>query len=253
MRELHTAPRLAALLIGLFTLGVCVAASREQDPTVQKLTELDGRLLRIERVLNNQSLLDMAQRDDSLQNDLRALRGQLEELQHSVDIMRDQQRDMYSDLDKRMQALESGAAPAAAAPVTGAGGTASGGDAAAYQAAFDLLKNGKYSEAAAAFSKFLASYPQSNLADNGYYWLGETHYVLKDFPQATRDFQTVLDKYPDSRKTPDALLKLGYTQYELKSYKDARATLRRLVQQYADTSSAKLAQQRLAKMDAEGH
>jgi len=58
--------------------------------------------------------------------------------------------------------------------------------------------------------------------------------------------------YPDSAKLPDALLKLGYTQYELKNYKAARAALQQLIKQYSDSNSARLAQQRLTKMTAEG-
>lgn len=249
----HRAAWWLICMVGL--IGCATARDREKDPTVQKLTELDGRLLSIERVLSNQSLLDLSQRNDSLQMDLRALRGQLEELQHSVDVLRDQQRDLYGDLDKRLQALEgAGVAAPAATPAVPSGPSAGApsGDNEAYQAAFNLLKGGKYNDAAVAFTQFLTNYPQSGIRDNAQYWLGETHYVLKEYPQAAKDFQTVLDKYPDSRKIPDALLKLSYTQYELKNYKEARANLKRLVQQYADSSSAKLGQQRLAKMDAEG-
>lgn len=243
-------------LICVLGLSTCAMAARERDETVQKLTELDGRLLRIERVLNNQSLLELSQRNDAVQQELRALRGQLEQLQHEMETIRNQQRDFYGDLDKRLQALEGGggAAPAAAAPVaTPVAPTApAGNDQAAYQAAFELLKAGKYSEAAAGFTRFTSDYPQSALLDNAQYWLGEAHYVLKDYPRAVQDFQTVLNKYPSSRKVPDAMLKLGFTQYELKNNREAREVLQRLVQQYGDTTSAKLAQQRLAKMDAEG-
>jgi len=69
---------------------------------------------------------------------------------------------------------------------------------------------------------------------------------------AMRDFQTVLSKYPNSAKAPDAMLKLGFTQYELKDYKAARVTLTKLTTQYSDSKAATLAQQRLAKMSAEG-
>lgn len=238
--------RLGTTLMCCLLLAAC-ATPREQDPTWQKLTEVDGRVLRIERVINNQSLLDLAQKNDALQNELRGLRGQLEELQHSVDTVRTQQRDLYADLDKRIQGLES-----SRAAVQSANAAAQVNDRDAYQTAFNLLKDSKYTEAAEAFTHFLSSYPQSGLLDNAQYWLGEAHYVLKDYSQAQRDFQTVLSDYPNSAKLPDALLKLGYTYYELKNYKDARATLKRVVDQYADTSSGKLAQQRLAKMTAEG-
>lgn len=236
----------ALWLLSSLLLTAC-ATPREQDPTWQKLTEVDGRVLRIERVINNQSLLDLAQKNDALQNELRGLRGQLEELQHNVDSVRTQQRDLYADLEKRIQALENNKTQAAVRT-----DTPQINDRDAYQTAFNLLKDSKYPEAAEAFTHFLASYPQSGLLDNAQYWLGEAHYVLKDYTQAQRDFQAVLDTYPNSAKLPDALLKLGYTYYELKNFKDARATLKRVADQYPDSNSGKLAQQRLAKMTAEG-
>lgn len=238
---------LGLTLVCSLLLSAC-ATPREQDPTWQKLTEVDGRVLRIERVINNQSLLDLAQKNDALQSDLRSLRGQLEELQHSVDTVRDQQRDVYADLDKRVQTLEGNRAAAQSAQAA-----SQVIDRDAYQTAFNLLKDSKYNEAADAFTKFLTTYPQSGLLDNAQYWLGEAHYVLKDYPQAQRDFQAVLSNYPNSAKLPDALLKLGYTDYELKNFKEARANLKRVAEQYAETNSGKLAQQRLAKMTAEGH
>ena len=127
-----------------------------------------------------------------------------------------------------------------------------GDDRANYQAAFDLLKDGKYTEAASAFKQFLTTFSGSALADNAQYWLGEAHYVTKQYPDALRDFRTVIEKYPESRKMPDALLKIGYCNYELKNWAEARAALDQVVKQYAETTAARLASQRLAKMESEG-
>lgn len=246
----------AALLACVALVG-CVTTSPEQDPTVQKLTELEGRLLRIERVLTNQSLLEMSQRLEAAQNETRTLRGQLEELQHNAARSQDQQRELYADLDRRLQAVESGGATggASAGALNGTSGALpvpQGNDRANYQAAFDLLKDGKYSAAIAGFKQFLTTFPQSALADNAQYWLGEAYYVSKDYPLALRSFRTVIEKYPESRKLPDALLKVGYCNYELKNFSDAKTALSQVVQQFPETTAARLASQRLARMDGEG-
>jgi TolA-binding protein len=47
------------------------------------------------------------------------------------------------------------------------------------------------------------------------------------------------------------LLKIGYCQYELKNWRESRDALNKLVQQYPETTSARLAQQRIAKLDGE--
>ena len=257
MKSSHTGMSLMRSALGL---AVCVAltgcaTSPEQDPVVQRMTELDSRLLRIERVLANQSLLELSQRIEASQNEVRTLRGQLEELQHSVNRSQDQMREQYADVDRRVGALESGGGSGLSSPAAGTGGALpipQGDDRANYQAAFDLLKDGKYAEATAAFKQFLSTFPDSALADNAWYWLGESHYVARQYSDALRSFRTVVDKYPASRKMPDALLKIGYCNYELKNWADARTALTQVVQQYADTTAGRLASQRLAKMEGEG-
>jgi tol-pal system protein YbgF len=249
--------RCAKFLPLLLAFG-CATTPPEEDPVVQRLTELDGRLLRIERILSNQSLLEQAQRVDAVTAEVRALRGQIEQMQHAQDGGRTQQRDFNADIERRLQAVEARSAPSAAATAgptvaIAAAGAGAEDDAAAYKKAFDLLREGKSSESAAAFTQFLTVYPQSSLLDNAHYWLGESNYVSKDYNAALRSFKTVVDKFPDSRKRADALLKIGYCQYELKNWKESRDALKRAQQAGAGTQVAKLAEQRLAKLQAEGH
>jgi len=230
-------------------VSACAMTSAEQDPMVQRMAEMDGRILRIERILSNQSLLEQSQRVDALLAEVRALRGQIEMMQHNQESAKTQQRELYADLDKRLQTVE---ARGVSVPVAAAA-AATDDDATAYKKAFDLLKDGKYAESSAAFTQFLSAYPQSTLIDNAHYWLGEAHYVGKDFNAALRSFKTVVEKYPDSRKLADAWLKVGYCQYELKNWKESRDALNRVMKIAPDTQAAKLAEQRLAKLKAEGH
>jgi tol-pal system protein YbgF len=248
MTTLRTLPALACLL-----LAGCVSTPPEKDPVVQKLAELDGRLLRIERVLTNQSLLDLSQRVEATQNDLRALRGKLDELQNTLNKAQELQRASYADLDKRLASLEAGGGGGSAASLRAGNAPApvQGDDRTMYQSAFELLRDSKYPESIAGFKKFMATYPDSAMADNALYWLGEALYITKDYPEALRNFRSVVEKFPQSRKIPDALLKIGFCNYELKNWSEAKSALSRVVQQYADTGAARQANQRLAKMESE--
>jgi tol-pal system protein YbgF len=261
-------PTLSAVCVALLALAGC-ASTPEEDPVLQnKLTDLDTRLTRIERVVSNNSLLGLSNEMEALRADVRAMHNDVDELNHSLDASRKQQRDLYADLDQRLKSLEarSGTASggsvggaAAAGSAGGAGvaaagnGPAAGSDSAAYQAAFELLKDSQYDQAISAFQQFLATYPDSPLADNGQYWLGEAYYVNKDFPNALASFQRVVDKYTQSRKVPDALLKVGYCDYELKQWQAAKDVLSRVTANYPDTPAGHLAQQRLDKLAAEKH
>lgn len=241
----------------LLALAGCASTPPEEDPVQIKLKDLDTRLARIERVVANQSLLDLANQGESLRSDLRAMHNDVDQLTNSLEASRKQQRDLYADLDRRMKAVE--LHPAAGGVAGDAGGALAGGagdalgsdDKAAYQTAFGLLKDGQYDRAIAAFQKFLAGFPNSQLADNAQYWLGEAYYVNRSFPEAQAAFQRMVDKYPQSRKRPDALLKIGYCQYELKQPDLAKNTLSVVTTQFPDTPAAHLAQQRLEKMAAE--
>jgi tol-pal system protein YbgF len=233
----------------------CASTPPEEDPVHIKLNDLDTRLARIERVMSNQSMLDMANQVESLRNDMRAMHNDIDVLNHSLELARKQQKDLYADLDARLKAVEArGGAGASGGAAAGAGDSqAANGDKAAYQAAFDLLKAGQYDRAIAGFQAFLSTYPNSALADNAQYWLGEAYYVNKQFPESLAAFQRVVEKYPGSRKLPDALLKIGYCDYELKDYSAARGALEQVPAKFPDSASARLAQQRLEKMAAEKH
>ena len=124
---------------------------------------------------------------------------------------------------------------------------------AAYQKAFDMLKEGRYKMANTSFKGFVKQYPNSSYAGNSQYWLGESNYVTRNFEQAIKEFQAVLNKYPGSNKVPDAMLKLGYTYYELHDFAEAKSILNKLRKRYTKSTAARLAAKRLERMNKEGH
>lgn len=260
MKNFKTLTLMAALLaVGVLAAGC--ALPPEEDPVLLKLDELDQRVGTIERVVRNESLLQIATELEALRNEVRELRGNVDALQHESQGAATRQRDQYLDLDQRLQSLERrtrGGEPLSAAPMDGAepGGfgarPAAGGDEAAnYQAALELLRQGRYPQAESAFTQFLADFPGSELSDNARYWLAETHYVNREFETALAGFEGVIENYPNSRKVPDALLKAGYCQYELQRWADARSSLEAVVEQFPDSTAARLASQRLERMRAE--
>jgi tol-pal system protein YbgF len=246
------------LLAPLLALSGCeLLQPRGEDPVLVKLNELERRLAAIERVVQNQSLVNMTQQVSSLERRSDEQRGRIEELEHHASTTAERQRDLYIDIDARIQELET--VVRARTPSVLEGGTLSpgqlpvpgGSDRDNYQAAFELLKDQRYEPAAMAFEQFLKSYPNSDLADNAQYWLAETHYVGEEFEQALKGFNAVLERYPDSRKIPDALLKIGYCNIELERPSAAEQALSQVVGRYPDSSAARLATQRLEQLRKE--
>ena len=244
----------------------CSSLTPTEDPVYLRITDMEARLLRIERVFENESLIQLASELTQLRSDTAALRGEIETLRFETEGSATRQRDLYLDVDQRLQSLEQAQSrvsaappPAATAPQGGFANTPAqssppaaarptGTDQQNYQAAFEMIQARRYPEAGRAFQEFLSAFPQSPLADNAQYWLAETYYVQGQFQEALPVFQKVVDDYPQSAKMPDALLKIAYCQDELDNTAAARTTLQQVMRQFPDTTAARLASQRLERL-----
>jgi tol-pal system protein YbgF len=252
--------RSKTLLVAAVALGGCTLMEpAADDPVLVKLEELDRRLQAIERVVQNQSLVNLTQQVSTIERRNDEVQGRIETLEYQSESTAERQRQLYVDLDARIQELETAVRARNSVGVM-EGGTLSpgqlpvpgGSDRDNYQAAFELLKEQRYEPAAMAFEQFLVTYPDSELADNAQYWLAESHYVTQQFTKALGEFKVVIDRFPESRKVPDALLKMGYCNYELKRWDAARGSLSRVQDEYPETTAARLAGQRLKRMEEEG-
>lgn len=119
---------------------------------------------------------------------------------------------------------------------------------AAYDSAFELLKQSRYNDAIIEFRAMISEFPNGALVDDAQYWIGEAYYVTRDFENALDAFQTVVNRYSDSQRVPEALLKLGYVQAELGRNEDARRTLNQVISQYPGSRVAISAETRLSRI-----
>ncbi len=229
---------------------------------------IDQRLQRLEKLVEGQGLVDMYLRLETLQQEVQQLRGEVEVQTNTIKGLKQRQRDLYLDIDRRLRQLESGVVakpPVAVVPSTPTATpantktqpatTVTANPAAAedaYRAAFKLLKEGRYAPATSRFKDFLKKYPDSSYADNAQYWLGEISYVTRAFKQAIIEFDKVLNNYPNSTKHADALLKQAYCYYELKDYVKARELLTAVTTRFPHSTAANLAEKRRKRMIAEG-
>lgn len=292
MRPVSTLCLAAGLAAG-FTFTMPAMAAEQPGASRSAVDRLDQRVRRLENVLDSGQLVDLIRRIDSLNEEIRELRGAIETQAHRLDELRERQRRLYGDLDRRLREVEVAGrqrreseqnrqdeqdaqdeaaagddeqAPGLGGQMSGAeraevegGGSSEGedeSDAATeaeqreeYNAAFDLLKDGRYEAAAEAFGEFLDAHPQGPYSDNAQYWLGEARYVRRDFEGALEAFRQTAERYPESTKVPDARLKIGYTLHELQRYDEARAVLKELIAEHGDGTVARLAEERLLRLE----
>ncbi|GAB4513053.1 MAG: tol-pal system protein YbgF [Sulfuricaulis sp.] len=205
---------------------------------------------------------DLLQQLESLQTELRNLRGQVEVQTNEIERLKARQRDLLADIDRRVSELERRGVSAPSSEATSSTESAASAPAAQvvsaqeqkdYDAAFSLMKQGNYERATKGFRDFLVKHPQSAMRDNAQYWLGEAYYVMREFRKALTEFSRLMSNHPKSLKAPDALLKIGYSHYELGEWAKARENLNQVIARYPGQPAAKSAEQRLAKMKKQGH
>ena len=200
---------------------------------------------------------DLVNQIQALREDNARLRGQVETLTYELEAAKKRQQDFYIDLDGRLRKQESQQAPAddgkpaGEAGATGEPAKKTASDPAAeareYEAALNLFKGNKIKDAATAFDAFAKAHPDSTLAPNAQYWLGNAHYALHDCKKAIDAHKVVVSRWPQNPKAPDSLINIATCQQELGDSKGVRTTLETVLSKYPDSSAAATAKQRLKK------
>ena len=71
-----------------------------------------------------------------------------------------------------------------------------------YAKAYELRKATDYNAAIAEYEKVISLSPNSKIAQNAQYWIGQSYFESKQFDAALSAFQGLLDKYPASSIAP---------------------------------------------------
>lgn len=211
-----------------------------------------------------------------IDQEIRQIRGQLEQAQFQTRQTAVDMKKLSDDTDYRLRALEqkqaavdaaAAATPAATAATTTAPATDDAATAPAnyqpgakdtkekpaltgkdfpdanaeYSAAFKLLNEKKYPEAASALDTFVKKYPGDPLTSNAYYWLGESYYARADYTRAAESFRKGFETNPDGQKAPDNLLKLAMSLAQVKRTTAACVVLGEIITKYSNSAARTVA------------
>ena len=117
-----------------------------------------------------------------------------------------------------------------------------------YNQAYTDFTQSRYPLAISGFKEVIQTYPESDLADNAQYWIGECLMAQRQYQQALQSFDDVLQMYPDSNKLPEASFKKAQAFEGLGRRDDAIMQLEYVIEQYPRTqveASARLLLKRL--------
>lgn len=226
------------------------AAPREEIQNVnQRIAEQTEQLLR-----SNATLVAKV---DQIEERVQNTQGQIEQTNYRMDRLAQQMTTIQRDLDA-LKAQTVAANPTAAPPVgevtvtppiTPATPTEDPSE--MYGAALRDYQRGNYELAISGFRDFLQKFPSMDLSDNAAYWIGESLYSQKKYPEAIQQFDAVVTQFPRSDKVPASLLKKGLAYITLGERAQGIVQLQYVVHEHPATQEAGVARNRLRLLGIE--
>lgn len=218
-----------------------------QGSSKQEVAELQATIQQqTDRLLKTEA--DMRVDLGNLSGQLGQLQGQLEDTNYRIAQLSQQIAAASQDLKAVRTATAPSDPAAGAAPgatLAPAGQATTTDPETLYQTAYSDYLRGAYDLALLGFRQYLDAYPETDLADNAVYWIGECFYRQQRYREAIVEYDRVLANWPRSDKTASAMLKKGYAQIESGSRSDGVAGLQRVIQTFPNSDEANLARQKL--------
>ena len=229
------------LFLSLLTTAFSLSAQTNFQ-VQEKLERLENDLTQLQRQVyqksgsgtDNDSIPDIWEKLEAQEKQLRTLTDAVETLTFQNKQLTDKLQTINADMDLRFKELSANANTTVKSTITTPDELPKTSASAqeAYDAAYKLIKDGKYAQASRALDDFLHRYPDSELCANATYWLAETYYIDGKYPEALTYFSKGLTDYKDSNKAPDCLLKVGLSMQKLGKTKDACTAFKSLPERY---------------------
>lgn len=214
----------------------------------------------------NQIQSEMSMRVIQLQNEVKELRGIIEEHDYKLQQMQERQRDLYRDIDNRFSNIQPVSPQPKSSPTTSSNADTTSAapsntvsevfnqdnSRVEFESAFGLVKNKKYAEAIKEFEAFLKKHPKGAYSDNARFWIGQVYYAQSDFNNAEKQFIMLKTEFPDSTKLPSALIKLAEIKVKQQKWQEANDLYNQVINKYTGTAQ-QLARKGLLDLKASGH
>jgi len=238
--------QLGLLRSGLDSLRTQVDTMRANDEVTARLLADTRREVGEQRdiLLSSQARQSSTQRE--LADLMARLDGRLEEITSRVTRVSERAGSAPRTVSPPPEAA--GAAPPAAAGAASAPPATAGAGPSPSQL-FDLatrdLTEGRYPLALQGYRDFLSRFPETELADNAQYGVGECFFAQAAFDSAAVEYARVGERWPQGDRAPAALYKLALSQERLGRTSEARKSFEELVKRFPTSSEAGLARDRI--------
>jgi tol-pal system protein YbgF len=119
-----------------------------------------------------------------------------------------------------------------------------------YNTAYADYLKGNFDLATDGFKIYRESFPDSPLADNALYWIGECSFSQKKYIEAIDVFNELILNYPQGDKIAAAYLKKGLALAELERKDEALVVFKLLTSKYPLEEEARIAQEKIKDLSA---
>ena len=218
------------------------------SPAASDSSALSQQVRRLNQQLQNLIAMNLPQQVADMQQQIQQLTGLLEEEQHEIAALKEQQKVYYKDLDARITQGSSQSDTSMTSVAAGNSNAQTMTDVAEYQRASQYLSNKQYDQARSAYQQYLTDYPKGQFVANAHYWLGELNLLKKNNAAALSEFSTVVKQYPSSSKRPDAEYKIASIQMNTGHVADAKQGFQAIQKHYPKSTAAQLAAIQLKKI-----
>jgi len=120
-----------------------------------------------------------------------------------------------------------------------------------YNMAYSDYRKGNFELAIDGFKMYREQFPESPLADNSLYWIGECYFSQKKYAEAIEQFNELILNYPRGDKIPASYLKKGISLTELGKKEEALIVFKLLISKYPLEEETKIAQQKIRELLSE--
>lgn len=189
---------------------------------------------------DDERLLTLFTRLQSLEREYSILHGRLEELEHLYQEERHMNRRRFLDMDRRLRE-QFGSQLAPEDALTSEDVNSEVG---MYRRGMAFIDADDYVQATGLFQQIVDTFPNGERVPDAMYWLAEIHRNVepKDLEKSRQFFVQMVTLYSEHARIPEALAKLGMVYHELGNVTRALEYLDRVVAEYPDHDAARLAE-----------
>ena len=225
-------------------------SSGQTNQFQQRMTQLNAAMTELQTSLQN-SVANSGQKVDNIGTEIQGLQGSLEELRARLDMLSQQ----LARLETMSQTIPSGTFP-----VTGIGtepvpdpvdmANAPAPDV-LYNTALRDYTSGNYPLSLQEFTDYLRYYPNTSLASNAQFYVGDIYYQQGQFERAIQEYDKAIEQYPTGNKSAAAQLKKGFALINMSLRPQGIQELNSLIRRFPNTPEASLAQDKLTDLESE--